>query len=43
VCKLITMVDGPGRIRHSGADPYPAFSMMVERLTHLGAYPLERK
>jgi 2-dehydropantoate 2-reductase len=25
LCKLITMIDGPGHIRHAGADPYLAF------------------
>jgi 2-dehydropantoate 2-reductase len=28
LCKLITMIDGPGRIRHTGADPYLAFGEM---------------
>ncbi len=28
LCKLITMIEGPGRIRHAGADPYLAFGEM---------------
>ena len=28
LCKLITMIDGPGHIRHAGADPYLAFGEM---------------
>ncbi len=31
LCKLITMIDGPGRIRHAGADPYLAFGEMDGR------------
>ena len=31
LCKLITMIDGPGRIRHTGADPYLAFGEMDGR------------
>lgn len=28
LCKLITMIAGPGRIRHAGTDPYLAFGEM---------------
>ena len=28
LCKIIAMVDAPGRIRHAGADPYLAFGEM---------------
>ena len=28
LCKLITMIEAPGRIRHMGADPYLAFGEM---------------
>jgi 2-dehydropantoate 2-reductase len=31
LCKLITMIDGPGRIRHAGAEPYLAFGEMDGR------------
>jgi 2-dehydropantoate 2-reductase len=33
LCKLITMMDGPGRIRHAGADPYLAFGEVDGRLS----------
>jgi 2-dehydropantoate 2-reductase len=31
LCKLVTMIDGPGRIRHSALDPYLAFGEMDGR------------
>jgi 2-dehydropantoate 2-reductase len=31
LCKLITMIDGPGRIRHAGADPNLTFGEMDGR------------
>lgn len=33
LCKLITMIDRPGCIRHAGADPYLAFGEMDGRTT----------
>lgn len=33
LCKLITMIDAPGHIRHAGADPYLAFGEMDGRLS----------
>ncbi len=33
LCKLITMVDAPGQIRHAGADPYLAFGESDGRLS----------
>lgn len=33
MCKLITMIDSPGHIRHAGADPYLAFGEMDGQLS----------
>jgi len=33
LCKLITMIDSPGQIRHAGADPYLAFGESDGRLS----------
>lgn len=33
ICKLITMIDSPGHIRHAGADPYLAFGEMDGRIS----------
>jgi 2-dehydropantoate 2-reductase len=33
VCKIISMIEGPGRIRHAGADPYLAFGEMDGRMS----------
>lgn len=33
LCKIITMVEAPGRIRHAGADPYLAFGEMDGRMS----------
>jgi len=33
LCKLITMIDSPGHIRHAGADPYLAFGEADGRLS----------
>ena len=33
LCRLISMVDGPGRVRHAGADPYLAFGELDGRLS----------
>jgi 2-dehydropantoate 2-reductase len=33
LCKLITMAESPGQVRHTGADPYLAFGEMDGRLS----------
>lgn len=34
LCRIISMISEPGRIRHAGADPYIAFGEMDGRLSH---------
>ena len=36
LCKLITMIDSPGHIRHAGADPYLAFGEVDGTLSKRG-------
>jgi 2-dehydropantoate 2-reductase len=38
LCKLITMLDGPGHIRHAGADPYLAFGDIDGGLSERGKH-----